>query len=282
MQRVAIIGAGELGGAVAHVLARRDVVRSITLLDETGRAAAGKALDIAQAAPIEGFATELSGANDVSMAAGAEIVVVADRMGGGEWQGDDALVLLKRLSEIAAGAVIVCAGATQRDVVDRGVREIRIARARLFGSAPEALAGGARALVALVVDGSPRDVGLSVLGVPPHHTVIPWADATFAGFALTRLVDEPSRRRLGARVAALWPPGPYALATAATMVIEAMCGRTRRIASCFVAPASAEGAGTHTRTGAMPVRLGPTGVVDVLLPSLSAVEKVALDNAMQI
>jgi malate dehydrogenase len=282
MQRVAIIGAGELGGAVAHVLARRDVVRSITLLDETGRAAAGKALDIAQAAPIEGFATELSGANDVSMAAGAEIVVVADRMGGGEWQGDDALVLLKRLSEIAAGAVIVCAGATQRDVVDRGVREIRIARARLFGSAPEALAGGARALVALVVDGSPRDVGLSVLGVPPHHTVIPWADATFAGFALTRLVDEPSRRRLGARVAALWPPGPYALATAATMVIEAMCGRTRRIASCFVAPASAEGAGTHTRTGAMPVRLGPTGVVDVLLPSLSAVEKVALDNALQI
>ena len=57
-----------------------------------------------------------------------------------------------------------------------------------------------------------------------------------AGFALTRLVDEPSRRRLAARVAALWPPGPYALAAAAAIVIEAMAGRSRRMASCFVAP----------------------------------------------
>ena len=280
MQQVAIIGAGELGGAAAHLLARRDLVRSITLVDETGRVAAGKALDIAQAAPIEGFATELSGSNDVSAAAGAGIVVVADRVGGGEWQGEDGLLLLKRLTQTASGAVIVCAGAAQRDLVDRGVRELRFMRARLFGSAPEALAGGARALVALAVNGSPRDVALSVLGVPPHHTVIPWADATFAGFELTRLVDEPSRRRLAARVAALWPPGPYALATAATMVIEAMVGRSRRIAGCFVAPDSS--AGTHTRAGAMPVRLGPAGIVDVLLPSLSEVEQVALDNAMML
>ena len=61
MREVAIVGAGELGGAVAHVLARRDVVRSIRSIDETGRVAAGKALDIAQAAPVEGFATKLTG-----------------------------------------------------------------------------------------------------------------------------------------------------------------------------------------------------------------------------
>jgi hypothetical protein len=41
-------------------------------------------------------------------------------------------------------------------------------------------------------------------------------------------------------------------------------------------------AGTHTRTGAMPVRLASAGIVEVVLPSLSAVEQVALDNAMQI
>jgi malate dehydrogenase len=280
MQHVAIIGAGELGGAAAHLLARHDLVRSITLVDETGRVAAGKALDIAQAAPIEGFATELSGSNDVSRAAGAEIVVVADRAVGGEWQGEDGLLLLKRLTETASGAVIVCAGATHCELVERGVRELRYPRARLFGSAPEALAGGARALVALAVDGSPRDVALSVLGVPPHHTVIPWADATVAGFELTRLVDEPSRRRLAARVAALWPPGPYALATAATMVIEAMVGRSRRIAGCFVAPDTA--AAGQRRTAALPVRLGPDGIVNILLPSLSEAEQVALDNAMQL
>jgi malate/lactate dehydrogenase len=270
MHDVAIIGAGELGGAVAHVLARRDCVRSIRLIDERGRAAAGKALDIAQAGPVEGFATQLTGSTDLSRAAGASVVVLADAMSEG-W------LLLKRLSA-SASAVIICAGASQRELVDRGVRDLRFRRDRLFGSAPEALAGGARALVALAAAGSPRDVALSVLGVPPHHTVIPWEDATMAGFALTRVLDEPTRRRLSARVTALWPPGPYALATAATMVIEAMAGRSRRIASCFVAPESS----ARHRTGALPVRLGPTGIVDVLAPALSVVEQIALDNALML
>ena len=280
MQAVAIIGAGELGGAVAHALARSNLVRSVKLIDDTRRVAAGKALDIAQAAPVEGFATQLSGASDVSMAAGASIVILADRMTGGEWQGEDGLVLLKRLSQTASGAVIVCGGPSQRELVDRGVRELKFARTRLFGSAPESLAAAGRALVALAVNGSPRDVSLSVLGVPPAHTVIPWGDATVAGFALTRLVDEPSRRRLAARVAALWPPGPYALAAAATVIVEAMVGRSRRITSCYVAPDFSTG--THTRTAAMPVRLGPAGIEEVVWPSLSAIEQVALDNAIML
>jgi malate dehydrogenase len=280
MQNVAIIGAGELGGATAHALARSNLVRSITLIDETRRIAAGKALDIAQAASVEGFATQVSGAADVSMAAGAAIVILADRITGGEWQGEDGLLVLKRLSQTAPGAVILCAGPSQRELVDRGVRELKLARTRLFGSAPESLAAAVRALVALAVNGSPRDVSLAVLGVPPAHAVIPWADVTVAGFALTRLVDEPSRRRLGARVAALWPPGPYAVAAAAAAIVEAMAGRSRRLASCFVAPDVSTG--THTRTGAMPVRLGSAGIVDVVRPSLSAAEQVALDNGMQI
>jgi malate dehydrogenase len=280
MQNVAIIGAGELGGATAHALARSNLVRSITLIDETRRIAAGKALDIAQAASVECFATQVSGAADVSMAAGAAIVILADRITGGEWQGEDGLLVLKRLSQTAPGAVILCAGPSQRELVDRGVRELKLARTRLFGSAPESLAAAVRALVALAVNGSPRDVSLAVLGVPPAHAVIPWADVTVAGFALTRLVDEPSRRRLGARVAALWPPGPYAVAAAAAAIVEAMAGRSRRLASCFVAPDVSTG--THTRTGAMPVRLGSAGIVDVVRPSLSAAEQVALDNGMQI
>jgi malate dehydrogenase len=280
MQEVAIIGAGELGGAVAHALARTNLVRSIRLIDETRRVAAGKALDIAQAAPVEGFATQVSGSADVSTAAGASIVIVADRINGGEWQGEDGLALLKRLTYTAPDASLVCAGPSQRELVDRGVRELKFARTRLFGSAPEALAGAARALVALAFNGSPRDIALSVLGVPPAQVVIPWADATFAGLALTRLLDEPARRRLEARVNALWPPGPYALAAATAVVVEAMAGRSRRVASCFVAPDLSMGA--NLRTGALPVRLGAMGIIEVLSPSLSAVERVALDNAMQI
>ena len=66
---VAIIGAGELGGSLAHVLARREIVRRIELIDPSGQIAAGKALDIMQAGPIEGLDLA-TGSPDVSAKAG--------------------------------------------------------------------------------------------------------------------------------------------------------------------------------------------------------------------
>lgn len=277
MREIAVIGAGELGGAVAHALARLDVARTITLVDERGAVAAGKALDIAQAAPVEGFATQLSGATDLAHAAGADVIVIADRFGAGEWQGEDALALLRRTHQMAPRAVVVCAGVACREVVDRGVQELRIPRTRLFGSAPEALASSAKAIVALALNGSPRDIALSVLGIPPGNAVIPWEDATAGGFALTRQLDEPTRRRLELTIAALWPLGPFVLAAAAAKVVAAIDGRSRQLACCFVAPDSASG--IRVRTAAMPVRLGPAGIADVVLPVMSVVERVAFDNA---
>jgi len=278
MQEVAIIGAGELGGAVAHTLARRDLARTIRLIDDHAKVAAGKALDIAQSAPVEGFATQLAGDSDISYAARAAVVVVADGFKTGEWQGDDALALVKRVTQMAPNAIVVCAGTHAAPIVDRCVRELRMPRATVIGSAPEALAGGARAIVALAVNGSPRDVSLTVLGVPPAHVVIPWQDATFSGLALSRWLDDAARRRIEMTIPALWPAGPYALAAAAAKVVAAIGGRSRSLASAFVAPDVTERA--RRRTSAVPVRLGPAGIVDVVQPALSVIDQIALDNAI--
>jgi malate dehydrogenase len=280
MRASAIIGAGELGGALAHVLARRDLVPVIRLIDETGHAAEGKALDIMQAAPIEGFATKVSGSADLTRAAGAALVILADRSNGGEWEGEEGLLLLKRLSQLDAGKVVLCAGASQRELIERGVRELRFPRERLFGSAPEALAAAVRAIVALETNGSASDVALAVLGVPPSHVVVPWEEATIGGFSATRVLDEAARRRLAARVAPLWPPGPYALAWAGAKAAEAVLGRSRRTISGFIAPDDSNG--RRARTAALPLRLGETGVLSDELPSLSVHDRVALDNAMML
>ena len=66
MRDVAIFGAGELGGALAHVLARRHAAATIRLIDDRGRVAEGKALDLVQAAPVEAFATQVSGSTEIS------------------------------------------------------------------------------------------------------------------------------------------------------------------------------------------------------------------------
>jgi malate dehydrogenase len=289
MDDVAIFGAGELGGTLAHVLARRDVVRRIRLIDPAGQIAAGKALDIMQASPIDRFSTVVSGSTDLVTAGGSTIMVVADRAarasnepgasGNDDWSGDEGVLLLKQLSGIARQCVVVCAGARQRELVDRGVRELKWPRERLLGSAPEALAAAVRAIVAIETNGSSKDVALTVLGVPPTQTVIPWEDVTIAGFAATRVLDEPSRRRIAARIAALWPPGPYALAAAAAEVVAGITGNSRRTLSCFVAPKHEARA---SRTAAMPARLGPGGVESVELPPLDGNARTALANAIEL
>jgi malate dehydrogenase len=276
-EEVAILGAGELGGALAHALARLDVVSVVRLIDAKSQVAAGKALDLTQAGPIEAFATVVTSAAEPLAAAGASVVVVADQAGGTDWQGDEALLLLKHLAR-ASQAVIVCASSSHRPLIDDAVRVLHLPRERIFGSAPEAMAAAARAMVALETGGSPTEVGLTVLGAPPEHMVVPWEEATIGGLAAARALDEPARRRVSARLAALWPPGPHALAAAAAGAVDALVGRSRRVISAFVA--QREGAADRTRTVALPVRLGPGGVTRIEVPALNARDRVVLDNAM--
>jgi len=282
MLQVAIVGVGELGGAVAWALARSDLAMSVCLVDQEGQTAAGKALDIMQAGPIEGFATRVSGSHDVFAAAGASVVVLADRSDRwgthAEWPGEEGLAMLERLREIARESLILCAGATQRDLVERAVLDRGFDRARLLGSAPEALASAIRAFVALEANGSPRDVALTVLGVPPASIVVPWEQSTIGGLSLTSVLDSQAIRRLAARVAPLWPPGPHALAAAAIKAIEAISGTSRRTVSCFVVPD--ESTGRRRRAIALPAKLGLGGVDVATVPPLSARDQVMLENAM--
>jgi malate dehydrogenase len=280
MQEVAIIGAGELGGDIAYALARRDLVARVRLLDPTSGIAAGKALDILQAGPIASFATQVSGAAEVMRATAADAIVLADRAGTPDWTIDELVLLLKQIRSAAARATIVCAGATHRPVVARAIAELGIPARRIVGSAPHALAAAVRALVALEWNGSPQDVSLAVLGVPPSRIVVPWDEVTVGGFAATRVLDEPARRRVVERLAPLWPPGPSALAHAACDVLACLVERSRQVISCFVASDDAPAA--RTRVVAMPVRLNANGVAAIERPALSGAAQVALENAMML
>src|SRR5260221_12383133 len=95
MSIVAIIGAGPLGGTLAHTLAGRGRVDEVRLIDPEGRVAEGKALDIQQSAPVEQWSTRLSAATSVTAAAGADVIVFADFVATGEIAGDAGLALVR-------------------------------------------------------------------------------------------------------------------------------------------------------------------------------------------
>jgi len=280
MLTVSIIGAGELGGAVAHALARGERVARILLIDSAGTVGAGKALDIQQSGAVEGFHTQLAGTDDLTRATACSVCVIADRAGqpSAEWQGDEGLAMLTRLAGYIGRAPIVFAGAAQASLLTTAARELGIRRDRLIGSAPEAFASAVTAIVAMEARCSPTEVKVAVLGAPPASFVIPWSEASIGGYALERVLTQVQLTRLDARVSRLWPPGPYALGQAAAAVVEGIATSSRR-AFNVLSVLSGE-FGMRGRAGTFPALLAPTGVVHVRTPTLNTRERVQLETAL--
>ena len=261
MATVCIIGAGELGGAVAQALARGERVSRVLLIDAAGKVAAGKALDIQQSGAVDRFHVRLDGTDDASRVAGCAVCVVADRFGrtSSEWQGEEGLAMLTRLAAYAGDAPIVFAGASQADLLRALVREGHLRRERLAGSSPEALIAAVRAMVAMEAGCSPSEVNLTVLGTPPSGFVVPWSEASIGGYSLERVLSQVQLTRIEARAARLWPPGPFALGLAAARVAEGFVQQSRRAFSVLMVLGGEFG--VRGRVGAMPVHLSPSGIV---------------------
>ncbi|HEX6975191.1 MAG TPA: hypothetical protein VF147_12380, partial [Vicinamibacterales bacterium] len=110
MSFVAIIGAGAIGGSLAHKLAGRHRVGELRLIDTGGTIAEGKALDILQSSPVEGFGTRVTAASSLMSASGADVIVIADPASGkGEHEGEAGLALVRQIAAIEARAPIVFA-----------------------------------------------------------------------------------------------------------------------------------------------------------------------------
>ena len=280
MTTVAIIGAGDLAGAAAQALAVRDRVARVLLVDAAGQAAAGKALDIQQAGPVDGYHTRLEGTTDHNRVIGCDACIVADRFGAkpSEWQGDEALSMVTRLASSLGDTPIVFAGATHAELIAHVSREARVPRERLIGSAPEALASAVAAIVAMEARCSSTEVSLTVLGVPPSGFVVPWSEASIGGYALDRVLSQVQLTRVEARVARLWPPGPYALGAAAARVAEAILQASRRSFSVLT-PLGGE-FGIRDRVGTLPALLASRGIVHVRVPALTTRERVQLETAL--
>ena len=74
-KKIALIGAGMIGGTLAHLAAMKEM-GDVVLFDIAEGMPQGKALDLAQSGPVEGFDSNLKGANDYADIAGADVIIV--------------------------------------------------------------------------------------------------------------------------------------------------------------------------------------------------------------
>jgi hypothetical protein len=125
-----------------------------------------------------------------------------------------------------------------------------------------------------MLDASAVDLCVSVAGVPPRDAVIGWDAATAFNQPIASVLAPHHMAAISGRLAALWPPAPYALASAGARVAEALVHGSRRRFTCFAAVD-----GRHIV--ALPAEIEKGGIKHTLDPALSRHERTAFENGLR-
>ena len=76
MKKISLIGAGQIGGTLAHLIGIKELVDEVVLFDVASGIAKGKALDIAQSSSVDGFNVRLSGTDDYKDIKDSDVVII--------------------------------------------------------------------------------------------------------------------------------------------------------------------------------------------------------------
>ena len=252
--KIALIGAGQIGGTLAHLAAIKEL-GDIILFDIAEGTPQGKALDIAQSGPIEGFDASLKGANSYADIAGADVCIVTagvPRKPG--MSRDDLLgINLKVMKAVGEGlkahapnAFVICI-TNPLDAMVWALREFSgLPHNKVVGMAGVLDAGRFRHFLATEFNVSMKDVTAFVLGghgdtmVPlaRYSTVagIPLPDLVKMGWTTQEKLDGIIQRTRdgGAEIVGLLKTGSafYAPAASAIEMAEAYLKDQKRLLPC--------------------------------------------------
>ena len=292
-KKIALIGAGMIGGTLAHLAAMREL-GDVVLFDIAEGTPQGKALDIAQAGPVDGFDSTLKGTNDYADIAGADVCIVTagiPRKPG--MSRDDLLgINLKVMKAVGEGirthapdSFVICI-TNPLDAMVWALREFSgLPHAKVVGMAGVLDSARFRHFLAEEFGVSVEDVTAFVLGghgdtmvpVPAYSTVagIPIPDLIKMGWSTQEKIDAivQRTRQGGGEIVTLLKTGSayYAPATSAIMMAESYLKDKKR-----VLPAAAHLTGQYGVNDlyvGVPVVLGAGGVERVVEIALDATAK---------
>jgi malate dehydrogenase len=272
--RVAILGAGDLGATLARRLAESERFREVFLVDANESRARGKALDLAQSGPVEGYDTRITGQADPPE--GCAMIVAADPAELEGRSSADAAAWTRAVVPRLGPGVFLAAGGHGPTIVEAAVKA-GVPRDRVLGSAPLAWAAALRRQLSSELAIAPSGVELALLGLPPEHCVVPGRSLYASGLSADAL--PPTALRKALETVRRRVPGPVALAAAATRVLIALQGPPGP-----VLPVWAWLDGEHAQRGialAVMARLGGGRLQSVRELPLEPVERVAFENAAQ-
>ena len=298
--KIALVGAGNIGGTLA-LLAGLKELGDIVLFDIAEGLPQGKALDIAQASPIEGFDAAVTGANDYSALKGADVVIVTAGVARKPGMSRDDLVGIntKVMRSVGEGiknncpnAFVICI-TNPLDVMVGVLREAcGLPHEKVVGMAGVLDSARFRYFLAEEFKVSVEDVNAFVLGGHGDTMVplvrysavagIPVPDLIKMGWSTQEKIDQIVQRTRdgGAEIVGLLKTGSafYAPASSAIQMADSYLKDKKRVLPCAAYVKGAYGLdGLYV---GVPVVIGAKGVERIVEIELNADEQKMFDNSV--
>jgi malate dehydrogenase len=298
-KKIALIGGGQIGGTLAHLVALKEL-GDVVIFDIAEGLPQGKALDLAQSGPVDGFNAKLKGTNAYADIAGADVVIVTagvPRKPG--MSRDDLLgINLKVMASVGEGikanapnAFVVCITNPLDAMVWALQKFSGIPHNKIVGMAGVLDSARFRHFLAEEMNVSVEDVSAFVLGGHGDSMVPMPRFSTVAGISLPELVkmgwikqerlDEIVKRTAngGAEIVGLLKTGSayYAPATSAIQMAESYLKDQKRVLPCAI---HVDGAyGISDLYVGLPCVIGEKGVERIVELELTEPEKAALNKS---
>ena len=297
MDRITVVGAGNVGATCAQGLARKELAREVVMIDIAEGIPQGKGLDQWESAPIEGFDTRVLGTNDYKDTAGSGIVVVTAGIARKPGMSRDDLLktnagIVREVSENikkhSPDAIVVMISNPLDVMAYVAMQVTGFPRERVIGMAGVLDTARYRSFIAMELNVSVEDIQALVLG-GHGDTMVPLASyTTVSGIPLSQLTDQKTIDRLvdrarngGAEIVAYLKTGSayYAPAAAAVQMCEAIVRDKKRILPC-AAFLNGEYGMKDLFLG-VPVKLGRKGMEGIIEVDLTDGERAALEKSAE-
>jgi malate dehydrogenase len=294
MSKVTVVGAGNVGATVANVLAHKDIVREIVVVDIKGDLARGKSLDSFQQAPIDFYSTRITGTEDYATTANSDIVVITAGIPRRPGMSRDDLIstnagivksVTKSIMEYSKDPIIIVVS-NPLDVMTFAAQEASgLPDSKVFGMAGILDTARYRAFLAMELQVSPKDIQAMLLG-GHGDTMVPLPRyTTVAGIPITELVAEERLNEIvdrtkkggGELVKLMGTSAWYAPGAAAAQMVAAIVRDEDRIFPCC---ARLDGQyGLSDMFLGVPVKLGKGGIKEILELKLNEDEMILMNDS---
>lgn len=292
--KITIIGAGNVGATAAHWAASRGL-GDVLLLDVVEGVPQGKALDLLQAGPVDGFSGRVSGSNDFADSANSDVVIITAGLARKPGMSRDDLLaknvaIVKSCAEQAAKyspeAVLIVVTNPIDAMVYTAFKVSGFPKNRVVGMAGVLDSARYRTFLAEALGVAPRDVNAMVMGIHGDNMMPLVRLANVAGIPVTDLLSKDQLEAIvkrtqhgGAEIVNHLKTGSafYTPGLAAVEMAEAILTDSKRVLPCA---AYVEGEfGFSGCFLGVPVVLGSGGVERILEFELTTEEKSALADS---